>query len=183
MAETDRVDLAIFDRRPGVHRHRVGIVQELRTRFCDRADILAEIENDGNVALAVEDAAGADRIADALVDAIFQRNADVIGIGFQTADANAADDVARTFQRLQPIGRRRHLRRQAVDLDDSVEDRLDHLQIAGTEVGQRHFDITQFRHGENVGKELLGEADAAGADDGDLECCHALSLLMNCTCV
>ena len=30
VAEADRIDLAIFDRRPGVHRHRVGIVEEFR---------------------------------------------------------------------------------------------------------------------------------------------------------
>lgn len=29
VAKADRVDLAVFDRRPGVHRHRVGVVQEL----------------------------------------------------------------------------------------------------------------------------------------------------------
>ena len=72
VAKADRIDLAVFDRRPGVHRHRVGVVQELRARLGHLADILAEVEDDRDVALAVEDAAGADRIADALVDAIFQ---------------------------------------------------------------------------------------------------------------
>ena len=87
VAETDGIDLAVVDRRPGVHRHRVGVVQELRARLGDLADVVAEIEDDRDVALAVEDAAGADRVADALVDAIFQRDVDVVPISFEAADA------------------------------------------------------------------------------------------------
>ena len=104
VAEADRIDLAIFDRRPGVHRHRVGIVEELRAGLGDLADVLAEVEDDRDVALAVENAAGADRIADALVDAVFQRDADVVGIGLEPADAHAAHDVARA--RRSPRGGR-----------------------------------------------------------------------------
>ncbi len=59
----------------------------------------AEIENDGNIALAIENAACADRIADTLVDTVFERNANILGIGFQTTDAHAADDVFGAFQR------------------------------------------------------------------------------------
>ena len=100
VAEADRIDLAVLDRRPGVHRHRVGVVQELGAGLGDLADVPAEVEDDRDVALAVEDAAGADRVADALVDAVFQRDADVVGIGLEAADADAADDVARAFERL-----------------------------------------------------------------------------------
>ena len=95
VAEADRVDLAVLDRRPGVHRHRVGVVEEERAGLGDLADVLAEVEDDRDVALAVEDAAGADRVADALVDAVLQRDVDVVGIGLEAADADAADDVAR----------------------------------------------------------------------------------------
>ena len=113
MAQADRIDLAVLDRRPGVHRHRVGVVQEFRAWLGDFADILAEVEDDRDVALAVENAAGADRIADALVDAVFQRDADIVGIGFQAADAHAADDVARALDRLAAVGRGGHLGRAA----------------------------------------------------------------------
>ncbi len=77
VAETDGIDPAVFERGPGVHRHGVGVVEEQRARLGDFADVLAEVEDDRNVALAVEDAAGADGIADALVDAVLQRNVDV----------------------------------------------------------------------------------------------------------
>ena len=86
--------LAVFVRRPGVHRHRVGVVEEQRAGCGDLADVLAEVEDDRDVALAIQDAAGADRVADALVDAVFQRDADVVREGLEPADADAADDVA-----------------------------------------------------------------------------------------
>ena len=63
---------------PGVHRHRVGVVEEQRAGLGDLADVLAEIEDHRDVALAVEDAAGADRVAHALVDAVLERDVDVV---------------------------------------------------------------------------------------------------------
>ena len=55
------------------------------------------------------------------------------------------------------------------------EDRLDHVEIVLADVGQRELDVGELRHAQNVGEELPGEADAAGADDGDLEAAHVLS--------
>src|SRR6185312_5296884 len=103
VAEADAVDLAVFERRPGVHRHRIGIVEEQRTRLGDLADVLAEIEDHRNVALAVEDAAGAQRIADALVDIVLERDVDVGREGFEAANAHAAHDVLRAADRLATI--------------------------------------------------------------------------------
>ena len=44
----------------------------------------------------------------------------------------------------------------------------DHVEVVLADVGQRDLDAGEFRHAQDVGDELLGEADAAGADDGDL---------------
>ena len=145
----------------------------MRARLGDLADVLAEIEDDRNVALAVEDAAGADRIPHALIDAIFQRNADVVGIGLEAADAHAADDVAGALDRLAAVGRGSHLRRKLVRIDDLQQDRLDHLEVVLADVGQRDLDVAQFRHAQNIGEQLLGETDTARADDGDLEAAHS----------
>src|SRR5919109_4332594 len=51
MAKADGLDLSVLDRRPGVHRHRVGVVQEPRSSLRHLANIPAEIEDDRNVAL------------------------------------------------------------------------------------------------------------------------------------
>src|SRR5690606_24681191 len=79
VAEAHHVDAAIEIGRPGIHRHGIGIVEEQCTGLGDLPDVLAEIEDDRDVALAIEDAAGADRVADALVDTVFERNVDVGG--------------------------------------------------------------------------------------------------------
>ena len=48
VAEADGIDLAVFDRRPGVHRHRVGVVEQLGAGLADLADVPAEIEERRN---------------------------------------------------------------------------------------------------------------------------------------
>ena len=62
---------------------------------------------------------------------------------------------------------------QLVRLDDPQQDRLDHLEIVLADVGQRELDVAKLRHAQNVGEQLLGEADAAGANDCDLEAAHS----------
>src|SRR6187551_2710912 len=107
VAQADRIDLAVFDCRPCVHGHRIRVVQEFGAGFGDLAYVLAEVEYHRDVALAVEYASGADGIADALVDAVFQRDANIVGVCSEPADANAAYDVAGAFDRLPAIGGRR----------------------------------------------------------------------------
>jgi len=116
VTEAERVDLAVLQGRPGIDRHRVGVVQEQRAALRDLANVAAEIENDGNVC------AGHRRIppaqivfADALVDAVFQGNPYVVRISFDPADPHAADDVAGALVSPPSIGRRGHFCRQLVD--------------------------------------------------------------------
>ena len=175
MAEPDGVDLAVFERRPGVHRHRVGVVEEARPGGRHLADVLAEVQDDRDVALAVEDAARADRVADALVDAVFERDADVIGIGLEAADADAADDVVRALERLAAIGGRGDGGGQPVGLDHAVEHLPDHRKAVLADVGQCELGVAQLRDRHDVGEQASGEADAPGANDGDLELVHEVS--------
>ena len=115
VAEADDIDAAILLGRPGVHRHGVGIVEEQRAGLGDFADVLAEIEDHRDVALAIEDAAGADGVADALVDAVFERDRDVGGEGLEPADADAAHDVAGAGDGVAAVGGGGDLGRQLVD--------------------------------------------------------------------
>ena len=48
VTQTDRVDLAVIDGGPRVHRHRIGIVQHLGAGFADLANVLAEIQKRRN---------------------------------------------------------------------------------------------------------------------------------------
>lgn len=155
MAEADRIHLAIFDGRPGIHGHGVGIVQEFCAGCRDFANILAEIQNDRNVALAIKNAAGADRIAHTLVDTVFQRNANVVGIGFEPTDPHAGDDVFRALQRPTAVRMRGHLYRKTIGLNHLVEDRPDHIQIVLADIRQRDFDVAKLRHAQEIGEQFF----------------------------
>ena len=93
VAQPDGLDPAVLVAGPGVHRHRVGVIEEERARFGDFADVFAEVEQGGDGALRVHDAAGAERVADALVDAVLERDVDVDLEGLEPALADRADDV------------------------------------------------------------------------------------------
>ncbi len=169
MAKTDRIDLAIFDRRPGVHRHWVGVVQEFHVRGTYFADILAEVEDHRDVALTIKNAASTDGVAHALVDPVFQRNGDVVSIGLQTTHANATDDISSPLECPPSVSRCRDFGRQIIGLNDRLEDLADHAEIVLAEIRQSDFDIAKLRHTQNVGKQLFGEADASCTDDSDFE--------------
>jgi hypothetical protein len=81
-----------------------------------------------------------------LVDAVFQRDSNVVGEGFQPADPHAVHHVARAGQRLAPVGRGGHLRRQGIGLDHPADDLLDHLEVVRIDVGQCDLDVGEFRH-------------------------------------
>ncbi len=173
VAEPDRIDLAVLDRRPGVHRHGIGIIEERRAGLRHLGDVAAEIQDHRDVALPVEDAARADRIADTLVDAVFQRNPDVVRVSLQSADPYAADHIPRTLERPASVRRRGDPCRQPVRLDHTVDQPLDHGQVVLADVGQRELHVLELGNGHDVADQLLREADAPRADHADLESAHA----------
>ncbi len=65
---------------------------------------LADFFEGGDIALGVHDAAGAKRIAYALVHAVFERYFDVHLERVEHAYAHAVDDVVRARERLAPVG-------------------------------------------------------------------------------
>ena len=169
MAEAHHIDPAIHFGRPGIHRHGVGIVEEQGARLSYFPDILAEIKDYRNVALAIEDAAGADRIAHALVDAIFERDGNIARKGLEPAHPHTAHDVARPGDGRAPVGCRSDPGRQLVDRHNGLDDLPDHVQVIGVDIGQRKLAADEFGHLEQVGNQGLGEADGAGPDDGNFE--------------
>ncbi len=175
VTEADRIDLAVVDRSPGVHRHGIGVVEEGGAALRHLGDVSAEVEDHRYVALTVENAAGADRISDALIDAVSQRDADVVRVGLQSADADAADRISRAFQGFATISCRRDPRRQPVRLDHAVEQALDHRQVSLADVGQRELHVLELADRDDVADQLRGEPDASGADHADLESAHPVS--------
>ena len=63
----------------------------------DLLDIFAEGQHLWDIALAIHNATGAERVADALVDAVFERDIDIEREGVEAADTRGVEHVVGTF--------------------------------------------------------------------------------------
>ena len=93
MTEADGVYSSVLVAGPGEHRHGVGVVEKEAVRGGDFADVFAEIEQDGDAALCIHDASGAEGVADALVDAVFERDVDIGLESFQAPNSDEGHSV------------------------------------------------------------------------------------------
>ena len=105
VTQPDGFHAAVFIARPRQHRHRVGVVEEQRARLGDFPNILAEVQQRRDAALRVHDAARADGIAHALVDAVLERNVDVGLKAFQPALPDHADHIIAVGNSGAAVGR------------------------------------------------------------------------------
>ena len=167
VAEADHVE-AVVEGGPGVHRHRVRVVDEERPGLGHLLGVPAEVQHLGDVPLGVHDAPGADGVADALVDAVLERYVDVQREGLQPADPGAVDDVVRVGERLAPVGGRRHGGRQLVVANVLLAELGDKVQVPLGDVGEGEVGVLELWHRQDVAEELPGETDAARADERDL---------------
>ena len=140
-----------------------------RSQCANFAHVFAEVHHGGHGALAIHDAACANGIAHALVNAIFEWNVDVGGIGFKPADAHAVHDVFGTIEGLAAVGGGGDFGGQIVGVDNALDDLPRHVEVLFADVGQGDFNIGKFRHFQNVADQFLGEADGACTDDGNFE--------------
>ena len=170
VAEADRGHAPVPVGGPGEHRHRVRVVEEPAAGLGSLADVLAERQDHRDAALAVHDAAGAQGVAHALVDAVAQRHLDVGGERRQSADARGAEHVARPAHRLplvQGAGEAHAV--PAVGFDVAPHQPLDHRQVLLADVHEGDVDAGELGDGEDVPHQLAGEPDTAGADERHLE--------------
>jgi len=177
VAEADGVDAFTavegVERRPRVHGHGVGVVQEERAAgriaIAELGHVLLEGEDLGNVPLPVHDAPGAEGVPDALVDPVAERDLDVGGKGLEPADARAVHDVAGAVEGPAPLECADQLGRQVVGRDLLLENPVDTLEVPLVDVVKG--DLQRLRpelgHEQEILDELAGEADAAGPDECD----------------
>ena len=107
---------------------------------------------------------GADRIADTLVDAVFERNVDVQLEGVETALAHDRDHIVGVGNRFPLVGRRRDGGGQTVGVNVPLRQLHHHLQISGVDIHKGKVGVGQFGHGQNVVHQLAGEANRTGPD-------------------
>lgn len=172
VAQADRVDAAVLVGRPSIHRHGVGVVEQQHAVGGDLGHVVAEGQHLRNVALSVHDAAGTQRIPDALVDSILEGDVDVALEGFEATDARGVEDVMGALEGLAAVHRRGQRRRQLVGFDVAPGQLRDHVEVATVDVVEGERGVGQLRDGQDVPHQAAGEADAAGTDDGDFDGCH-----------
>ena len=103
VAEADDFYAAVRDG-PAHGRHGIDVVEHQRVG-AEFAHVLRHIPHDGQRAQRAEDAARRERVADALVHAVFERDVDVGFVCAETADFERADDVVRVFQGFAAVRR------------------------------------------------------------------------------
>ena len=120
VTQPDRFDAPVFVASPGVHRHGIGIIEEERARFGDSADVLTDIQQNGDRSLPVHDAAGANGIANTLVDAVLQGNIDIQSECIEAALPDHGYDVVGAGNCLAPVQRGSDCGRQSIGSDISL---------------------------------------------------------------
>ena len=170
VAQADCLHPAVVVGGPGEHRHRVGVVEQSAPGLRHLADVPADAQDHRDAALAVHHAAGRQGIADALVDAVVQRNVDIGGERLDAADPHRAEHVASARYGFTAVGGgAQPYPVKAVGADVPLRQLADHVEVLPADVGQCHFERVEFRDGEKIAEQLAGETDAAGANECDLE--------------
>ena len=169
VAQAHGSDLAIVVAVPGHHGIGIGVVKQQAVGVGDLPDVPAEALQHGDVPLGIHDTAGTQGVAHALVHTVFQGDVHIRLESFQTADPGAVNNVFGTLQSLPAVQGSLNLDVQAVGFDVPLAQPVNHVQICLVDVHEGHFDIMEFRHGQNVRQKSPGKADGAGADKGKLE--------------
>ena len=150
VAQADGFDPAVFVAGPGVHRHRVGIVQQDRAGLRDFADVFTKIQQGGNGPLGIHQAACTQRVADALIYPVLQGNIDVGLERFQAALPDHAEHIIGISEGLAPAGRRFHRRRQPVGRDVAPAKLRHHIHVMFGNIMEGKFGVGQLRHRQNI---------------------------------
>src|SRR5581483_7894327 len=166
VAEADDRLLRRPGRRERQDRHRVRVVQD-HGPGREAPDVGDDVEPRGPGAQRLEDAARADRVADALVDAVLHWDV-VVGADIaQTGDLDRVDDVVGAGQDVGAVRRRLDLPALARERDQLLGDVAREGQAGRVDVDQGECAALEAVDGEDVGDDLAGEDGAAGADHRD----------------
>ena len=152
--------------RDGVHRHRVHVVQQI----CAGTLLLHDLENFKEIlqrAQSAKNSAGAERVGDDLVDAVFHRDFILEFLVPDRPGAEDRDDVVRAVQRFAEVGRGVRGEADAELCRDEPGDGDRVGQPPGIDIHQRDLVRPQLRVGQDILEKILGEDDAARADQYD----------------
>lgn len=136
--------------RPGVHVHRIRVVEQRDAWFGHRADVAADVAQGGDGALGVHETAGAESVTDALVDAVRKGDVDVALEGLDAPLADRADDIVGVGEGVAAVGHRVDRGGQLVGRDVTPVQPRDHVEVARGDIGECESGVRQLGHGQDV---------------------------------
>ena len=172
VAKPDRIDAAILRGRPSSHRQRVGHINKQRVRLSAVAHVLADTQNHGDLPHAVEDAARAQRVADALIYAIGKRYHQIFFPRRHAANLDHIDDITRAGDRFFPVKRRLDLYVQAIGVDLLLAERDRHIQLLLVDIVERNLYLRELRYRQDVDEQFFCVFHAAGTNESHFELRH-----------
>ena len=172
VAKTDDLQVAGSERGEGQDRHRVGVVHDHGVGR-DALGVGDDLEPFGSGAKRLEDAAGPNRVADALVHAVTLGDLVVVADVLQAGDLDRVDDVVAPFEHIEPLGRRLDGPLLSRQVDQAGRDAFCQVEAPRIDVDQREHPLVETIHGQDVGDELAGEDSAPGADERHLRHRHS----------
>ena len=166
VAQAHRLYAAVLIAGPGVHRHGVRVIDKQRPRLGHFADILAKIEQCGDGALCVHDAARADGIAHALVHAILQGDIYVELEGLQPTLTDHRDHVVAAIHCRSPVERGSELRARIDRGDITLAQLCHHIQVALGNIRKSKFGVRELGYSQNIAHQPPRESNRPSANHG-----------------
>ena len=179
VAEADELEPRDPAQRPAAHGHGVGVVEQERVG-AELLHVRGDLEQGGDVPQGAEDAARPQRVADALVDAVLERDLVVLPELVDAAHLDHDDHVVRPPQRLAPVGGGDDRRVHAVVLDHALDERVHLVQPRARQRHQPILAAGQRRRRQQVRHQRLAEDQASRADHCDLGHGRSSSVARRC---
>ena len=177
MTKPDKLEARHAPQSPATHRHRVGVIKKNRVG-AKLLHVARDFQQRRDVAQRAEDAARSQRVADALIHAIFQWDFVILPELFHATRLDHHDDVIRILQRLAPIRGGRDRGVHAVVFNHAPDERVHFVEPV---VRQRHqpiFAAHERRSGQKIRHQGLAKDQAAGAKH-----CYFCHGIMNSCCL
>src|SRR5450759_3501654 len=165
--------------RPGQHRHRVAVVEQVCVgRHCGQ--VFADLGQHRDRPQAAEDAADADGVRDGLADAVPRGDVEVRAGRTVSADLDLVHHIVRALDCREPVDAGGDLRARIALDADPLGHRVGVTQPLGVDVVQRQLEIpVQLAEAAQVCDDVTGELDASGPDEGNFN--HAENYCTLCT--